>query len=490
MRLQDVHDLCRAIDADGLLPSHYAAYKPLLTEGLAFFLQRLSPNRQNAILTEQAALPAEASAAARLVGLMQACPTLHKLGQVVARHRHLEADLRSRLQVLESMSADGDWGLVWPVLERELAEPIANSDIRLEQRALAQASVAVVVPASVRGEGGRPIAAVAKVLRSGVAEMLRDELDVLRDLATFLDHRAADHGLPKLDYRETFDTVVDLLAHEVRLDQEQAHLAEAKRWFAGVRDVVVPEVLPGSTPRVTVMTRVEGVKVTEVGDLAPRKRKALAETIIDALIARSALNAGDGGLFHADPHAGNLLRTPDGRLGVLDWALVGRLNKPTLVKISQLVMGALTLDVPRCADAVVGLTGGTARLEAVRHGLHGALGAIRRGGLPGPTWLIGLLDDLVLAGCRFSADLVLLRKSLLTLDGVVRDVSPEVSLDAVLVAAAAKAFAAEWPRRATALPYSRDFATHLSNADLLQFSAAGPMTMTNFWMQTWRDWLG
>ena len=85
------------------VPEAYAAYRPLLMDGLQFFLDRLAPARLVAIVAEQLRLPRTTPPAHRLAVLFRRCPTLHKLGQVVARDRRLAPELRANLQGLESL---------------------------------------------------------------------------------------------------------------------------------------------------------------------------------------------------------------------------------------------------------------------------------------------------------------------------------------------------------------------------------------------------
>ena len=83
--LLDEQVLAETLGLAQLLPEAHAAYRPLLVDGLRFFLERLPPPRQARILTEQLRLPGHTSPARRLVTLLRQCPTLHKMGQVVAR---------------------------------------------------------------------------------------------------------------------------------------------------------------------------------------------------------------------------------------------------------------------------------------------------------------------------------------------------------------------------------------------------------------------
>ena len=79
-----------AFDIDILLPVPLKAFGPLVSDALKFFLSRLSPARLSEISAIQSALPQIAGPADRLVALFHVCPTLHKLAQVIARHRGLD----------------------------------------------------------------------------------------------------------------------------------------------------------------------------------------------------------------------------------------------------------------------------------------------------------------------------------------------------------------------------------------------------------------
>jgi hypothetical protein len=98
---------------------------------------------------------------------------------------------------------------------------------------------------------------------------------------------------------------------------------------------------------------------------------------------------------------------------------------------------------------------------------------------PGLTWVLGLLDDAVTAaGLRVGAHLLAFRKALLTLDGVLADVAPDVGLDRALLAAFLPRLAAESPWRVLLPPGSRALPTRFSNADLVRVAAALPWLAT------------
>jgi ubiquinone biosynthesis protein len=464
-----------------LLPPAYAEFRPLLADGLLFFLERLSPTRQQAILAAQLALPVKASRSRRLLALFRLCPTLHKLGQVVAHDRRLSADLRQRLQELETLLPTDSLLAMRPLLEREVGRV---AGLQVGQRALAEASVALVVPFVWRPvEGAAPQRGVFKLLRPGVAERLAEELALWPALGTFLEERCLYHGLPVLDYRNTLETVARLLANEVVFEREQAHLRQAAAFYAGSPEIVIPRLFPFSTPSVTAMERIDGRKVT-AQDLPPSQLQERGERIVRALLAQPFWSSCQAGaVFHADPHAGNLIATPDGRLGIIDWALTTRLSKRQCEAVVQLVLGAILLNEQRICAAIDALAQTVDRSRR-QVAIESALREVRSGSFPGFTWMTSLLDKLAADSVvRFPEEVFLFRKSLLTLSGVVADVSQAVSMDGVLVREGARAFLAGLPWRPWTLTFSRDpGSAHLSNADLFALWAELPATALRFWL--------
>jgi ubiquinone biosynthesis protein len=270
-----------------------------------------------------------------------------------------------------------------------------------------------------------------------------------------------------LDYQEILTDVAALVTSEVQLRQEQIHLGLAESQYAGQPDVQVPRLLPFSTGALTAMERVAGRKVTDPRWVPPWRRGPLYRTTVRALLGRVLFSRDASVLFHGDPHAGNLLATPDGRLGILDWSLARQLTTGDRVALGRILIGALARDAARVAGAAAALARAGADETVVRRCVDTALTAMPWHGLPGPLWATGLLDALVQAGVRFPSRLLLFRKALLTLEGVLADLCPGGSLEATLWTEAAVQFAWEWPLRWYKPLADRDYATHLSSADLV-----------------------
>ena|SRR5919109_124546 len=144
------------IDLSPLIPEIYQEYLPVIEDAFTFFLDRLSLKRVAEVLAGQLNLPQDAGMPERLVTLLGQFPTLQKLAQIMARDRRLAPPLRRHLQLLESMEAVTPLSNIKSIIQNELGHRIA-SRLQFAARALAEASVAVVVPFCVPEKATKPI---------------------------------------------------------------------------------------------------------------------------------------------------------------------------------------------------------------------------------------------------------------------------------------------------------------------------------------------
>jgi ubiquinone biosynthesis protein len=466
-----------------VLPADSARFARPIRDALTVFLSGLPAAQQRSILLVQAGLPVTAPFSQRLGLLARGSAVLHKLGQILARDQRLPAELRCHLRELESLPPS----VPLPTIRQTLDEELGSLDrlgITL-QPAIAEASVAVVLPFQQTSPGGQLLAqGVFKVLKPHIEQQLRCELELLDRVGEHLDNRCQELGIPHLDYQEAFQQARDKLLDEVQLENEQRHLVQAKRFFADEPQVRIPGLLEHCTSRVTAMERISGDKVTSHALHHPREKRRLARLIARALIAKPVFSTAEQPMFHGDPHAGNLFLTEDGCLGILDWSLTGTLGVNQRIAIVQLLLAAVTLDPPRIV-AILGQLADRQRIDdqQVQAVAEDWVRRVRRGQFPGLSWLVGLLDDAVhRARLRVSADMMLFRKTLLTLEGVVADVGQSGGqIDSALSSEFLRNFAAEWPARWLQAPDSRQLATRLSNLDVSHTLLSYPATMTRFW---------
>lgn len=469
---------------ESFIPPAFDAYRALIVEAFDRFLSQLPPARQAEILLAQQALPAGSSSDQRLVACLKCCPTLHKLGQILARDKRLEQCLRDELQQLEVLAPQTDLLETQPFVNRELGSAIREFDIELAPRALAEGSVAIAWPITWRVPGDA-IAhrAVLKISRPAIGERVSEELDVLSDIAGIVESNSDRFGLSSFACRETFDDVRHLLLNEIDFRREQTHLALAAVQYADDATVAVPVLAPFCTAELTAMSRLDGTKITDLESTSAIDRRQLAERIAGALLSHVMFARDADVLLHGDPHAGNLLRMPGEIIGLIDWSLAATLSESQRGALVQLIIAGMLLDPSMLARCLASLAAGTPDEHKVRTVAADALLDIGLASPAGVSWLINTLDRAAIAGIQFPENALLFRKALHTLFGVLGDVSPETSVDSLMWAHGLAAFAGDLPARSLALPTDSRFAVRLSNADFVRACWSAPLAPWRYWQQ-------
>jgi len=480
--------LLSGLDLSALVPRTHAHFEPLLRDGFEYFLQALNPDRRRTIIAEQLSLAATAGTPARLARLLQSCPTLHKLGQLLARDSRLSPDIRRALQQLESAPPSGGFAELETRIRSEIGEV---AGLQLADHALAEASVATVVEFTWRRIGAASQAGVFKVLKPGVEERLDEELAIWRSLAAYLEQRSRDYGLPAVDYREIIEAMTRHLHREVQFDRERQRLQWAADFYAGSPGVLIPELLPLGSPRLTAMERIQGSRITNVRTRPAGGGWRLADRLARELLARPFFSRRSRICVHADPHPGNLLLTPDGRIAILDWCQVVELDRGRRRDVLELVLGALSLDADRICRTLLRMAGTDGSKAAIRACVREALGTVSKGTLPGAQWLLRLFDALVMSrALRFDDNLLLLRKGLHNLNAVLDSLYPGFPLDMPLLQHAGTQLLHEWPQRLLSMDPGLRPGVPVSASDLFALWSAMPLACGRAWVYNSRPLLG
>jgi ubiquinone biosynthesis protein len=218
---------------------------------------------------------------------------------------------------------------------------------RVDPEPLATASVAQIHSALLKT--GRDV--IVKVRRPGIEEQVELDLALMRSTAATLERRSERASL--LQARALADEL------EVHLRGELDFVEEANNTelIAGMLDewpdLVVPQVIrPYVTERVLVLERIEGRKVDADHGLAPERARDLARRFFRAYVHQVTVE----GLYHADPHRGNILLTSDGRLALVDFGLLGRLDDDTRRSLGLLLLAVAQNRAGDVADLILGLS--------------------------------------------------------------------------------------------------------------------------------------
>ncbi len=411
---------------EAALPGNLGTFRLLLRDGIVFFLSRMSYPRLRASIVSQANLPRNSGPGERLLHLALNFPTLHKLGQIVARNPGLDPSLKKWLVRLEHGVVRSNPIDLLETICKQLSPEDSAIEVQLTPRILAEASVAAVVPFTWSEPGAiDPIDGVFKILKKNIAAHLDEELRILSETVAFLENDRAKYGLRELMLSELFAEVRESMAKEIDLAAEREHLEEAARIYAKVRKIRIPRLFSFQSPGLTSMEYLDGVRITDA-DFCTEQRRALARLVFEAVICIPLFAAEDSALFHGDPHAGNILSvsTAEGpAVALIDWTLADRLSKVQRGQIVEMMIGVSIGDSKRAGEAIEQLCGGTRGGADIERLLASALvhdDPIKVG--------FHLLEEMTMAGMVMPPELILFRKAFFTLEGVLNDLAPDFSM--------------------------------------------------------------
>ncbi|MGH3154933.1 MAG: ABC1 kinase family protein [Streptosporangiaceae bacterium] len=304
-----------------------------------------------------------------------------KFGQALSTRRDLlPPEFIDELGRLQDRVSPLPWAQIEQVLQAELGGTGAFAQI--DREPLAAASIAQVHAATLR-TGER---VVVKVLRPGVTSLVERDLDIIGRLARRLRARApwarsmgvvtlADGFAAAL--REELDFRVEarnLAAVIAAAGPPGQHGEDARPGQDGQGDVVIPAAYHDlSTRRVLVMQRLDGVAVSKAGPALAGgtiDRERLARALFGTVLRQIVID----GVFHADPHPGNILLLTDGRLGLIDFGSVGRLDSELRAALQRLLLALDRRDPVALTDALLEVTARPDTLD--EQALERAVGAL------------------------------------------------------------------------------------------------------------------
>ncbi|MDZ4656567.1 MAG: AarF/ABC1/UbiB kinase family protein [Bythopirellula sp.] len=426
MRISTIPQLYRNVNRWGEILSILSKY------GLAGWLSRfdflpgksLLKNRNGQVLAEE-----KRETRIRLA-LEELGPTFIKLGQILStRPDVVGPELAGELQKLQANGPADSLQQVSAVFEAELGRPIAECFEEFSDEPEASASIGQVHRAKLHS--GADVA--VKVQHPSIKQRMRVDLEILTGLAQLAER------LPEMQaYRPTLIVAEfqRLLKRELDFTCERRHLEYFARAFRDSNQVQIPYSHPDlSTERVLVMEWLEGVPLSDPA--------AIAALGVD--LGKVAQNGADvylemifrHGVYHADPHPGNLLLMPDGRIGLLDFGMVVRMDEKTRDDIEDLLLAIVEQDAQRlCAVVVrVGATPpgldetslGLDLADFVSHYGHQAVDRFELGAA-----LAEMIDIMLQYKIVLPSAMSLLLKVLIMLEGTAKKLEPNFCLMEVL----------------------------------------------------------
>ncbi len=362
-------------------------------------------------------------------------PIFVKFGQVLSTRRDLlPLDIADELARLQDRVPPFDSGVAIATIERAFNKKVADIFVSFDREPIASASIAQVHFAVLKDRSGRSREVAVKVLRPGMLVAIEKDLQLMRMMAGWVDGLSA--GGKRLKPREVVDEFDKYLHDELDLVREAASAAQLRRNMAGLDLVLIPEMFwDYCMPEVIVMERMHGVPISQVERLRAAgvdipKLARDGVTIFFTQVFRD-------GFFHADMHPGNIQVSIEpetfGRYISLDFGIIGTLSGSDKDYLAQNFTAFFRRDYKRVAELHIesGWVPGATRVDE----LESAIRSVCEPYFDRPLkdFSLGLvLMRLFQTSRRFSVEiqpqLVLLQKTLLNIEGLGRQLDPELDL--------------------------------------------------------------
>jgi ubiquinone biosynthesis protein len=353
-------------------------------------------------------------------------PTFVKLGQVLAtRVDMFPPNWIAEFEKLQSEVPPLPFEKLLPQLEAALGCPPQEIFLELETEAVAAASIAQVHNA--RLPDGTPV--ILKIRRPSIRAKIEADLRILSQLARLLEFE-----IPEARRYQPVQVVAQFarsLRRELDFAAEARNIERFAQNFAGDETVVIPKVYwEWTSETMNVQQRIYGVPGNDLAavEAAGLDRKLLGARGADAVLKMILID----GFYHADPHPGNVFYLPGNRIAMIDFGMVGRLTEERRNQIVNLLAALAGRDDEAMLDVLLEWTGEAAVDEAklaadvnelVFTYANVPLKDLRLG--PLLTEITVIMRDHALV---MPADLAMLFKALITLEGLGRQLDPDFEM--------------------------------------------------------------
>lgn len=373
----------------------------------------------------EADAPARPATAERFRAMLaELGPTFVKFGQVLSsRADLLPPEWVRQLSTLQDNVPPLDIADARRVIEAGLGKPVAELYSAIEETPLASASIGQVHAATLLD--GTEV--VVKVQRPDITARIEADLDLLYYLAQFLERVVEETGIyTPTGIVEEFERS---LKAELDFEIEAANLRLFRKNHEARPNMVIPRVYDELSSRtVLTMERLRGEKITSL-DPARHDRKLIAQHLVDGIFEQLFVD----GVFHADPHPGNLFVLEGNRVGVVDFGQVGRVSKQMQETIIVLCLAVALKDPDTVARLLykVGVPDNRVNLQQFRADISEILDRYLGIELQ-KVQSTRLVNDLLELALRYRIkvpkDYALLTKAAITIEGVVRAIAPEMDV--------------------------------------------------------------
>lgn len=362
--------------------------------------------------------------------LRKACeelgPTYVKLGQILSTRKDLlDQNIIDELAKLRDNVEVFDTDIAINIIEEELNSKIENIFLKFNKEPIAAASLGQVYEATLKS--GETV--IVKVQRPNVENTIKSDVEILKTIAGAVKDFNKDLNVDIQGIIEDFETQ---LLRELDYNFEAINGLKFQNIFANTQEVYIPKVyMEYTTKKVLVLEKIVGVKLSDIEKMRELgwDTKKISEIGINSIFKQIF----EYGFFHADPHPGNIFVINEDCIAYIDFGMIGIIDKKTLNILNSITLAAVDRNIDRIIYLMMELD--LISYDTNLNGLRQDLLYLMHYYYDVPIDKLNLGDILneVFRFCRtykiaMPPQLVLLVKSLITLEGTARELNPNFSI--------------------------------------------------------------
>jgi ubiquinone biosynthesis protein len=352
-------------------------------------------------------------------------PTFIKFGQILSIRRDLLPEEYFReFEKLQDAVPPFSYAEVAGLIQEEFGQDVKDIFEELASEPLASASIAQAHLA--RTKSGQEV--IVKVQRPQIRQIILQDLAIMEHLAQLLARRIPELG--RYDPIGLVEEFRKTILQELDFRREGRNADRLRRHLHEMSGIVIPQVFwEYSAPRVLTIEYMVGQGLRETVNRSHEERHGIAVNLYKAFLKQIF----EDGFFHADPHPGNLLFLSNGSVGLLDFGIVGRLSRDRLAGLGTILLAIMEQDVEALLDECIAL--GLMPMDLDRRAIQYEIEDLLAENLDLPLRDISLghiLETLFELGrkhrLKVRSNLVLLGKTMMTIEAVIRALDPSFAL--------------------------------------------------------------
>ncbi len=273
-------------------------------------------------------------------------PTFVKFGQLLSLRPDLvPPEYVEEFEKTQDEVAQFPFSIAKKTIEKELKQPINKIFTSFDKKPIASASIAQVYKAKLNGQ-----TVAVKVQRPNIGDIMQSDIEIMYKLVDLLEHHVPE--LKDYDFGEVVHEFEKWTLKELNFHIEAMYAKKIANNFKGSKILKVPKIYDDfTTSRVLVMEFLDGIPLHNVEEL--KKKKINIKKVVRNGYFIALKQVFIDGFFHADPHPGNILVLPGGKIGLIDFGILGHFDKKLKRAALELLRAFIANDTDKVIKVII-----------------------------------------------------------------------------------------------------------------------------------------